>query len=338
MTGAPKIAALDEIARHEPVGRGASMGALGTLHPNGDFDLALTIRTFAIAEERIHLWVGGGIVADSDPAAEVEESWVKARPLLEAIGVTLLALAVSGRGVVDPGEPVVFADDAAFLRGRAAFETTRVYNGRPFKLEEHLERLVASAERIQLRAARSRLCCAASPLTRSPRAARLTRRLRLYWTPGREDADEPMALALVNSLPTSHDADRERGISLVALPLGVSIELRHTAPWVLGGVKSTSYAVNIAAEAEAKRRGADDAVFLADGDIVLEGPATNIWWRRGDTLYTPSLEVGILAGVTRATVIELAAGEGFRVEEGDLSRRRARELRRRRSRPRRSAS
>jgi para-aminobenzoate synthetase component 1 len=85
VTGAPKIAALDEIARHEPVGRGASMGALGQLHPNGDFELALTIRTFAIAEERIHLWVGGGIVADSDPAAEVEESWVKARPLLEAI-------------------------------------------------------------------------------------------------------------------------------------------------------------------------------------------------------------------------------------------------------------
>jgi len=85
VTGAPKIAALDEIARHEPVGRGASMGALGTLRPNGDFDLALTIRTFAIAAERIHLWVGGGVVADSDPAAEVEESWVKARPLLEAI-------------------------------------------------------------------------------------------------------------------------------------------------------------------------------------------------------------------------------------------------------------
>jgi anthranilate/para-aminobenzoate synthase component I len=61
------------------------MGALGTLYPNGDFDLALTIRTFAIAEERIHLWVGGGVVADSDPDGEVEESWVKARPLLEAI-------------------------------------------------------------------------------------------------------------------------------------------------------------------------------------------------------------------------------------------------------------
>jgi para-aminobenzoate synthetase component I len=86
VTGAPKIAALDLIARLEPVGRGASMGALGTLRPDGDFDLALTIRTFAIADGRIHLWVGGGIVWDSEAAQEIEESWVKARPLLEAVG------------------------------------------------------------------------------------------------------------------------------------------------------------------------------------------------------------------------------------------------------------
>jgi para-aminobenzoate synthetase component I len=89
VTGCPKIAALDLIAQLEPVGRGASMGALGRIHPNGDVDLALTIRTFAVAEGAIHLWVGGGIVWDSDPAEEVEESWVKARPLLGAIGAPL---------------------------------------------------------------------------------------------------------------------------------------------------------------------------------------------------------------------------------------------------------
>jgi para-aminobenzoate synthetase component 1 len=89
VTGCPKIAALDLIAALEPVGRGASMGALGTIRPNGDLDLALTIRTFAIVEGTIHLWVGGGIVWDSDPAGEVEESWVKARPLLAAIGAPL---------------------------------------------------------------------------------------------------------------------------------------------------------------------------------------------------------------------------------------------------------
>jgi para-aminobenzoate synthetase component I len=86
VTGCPKIAALDLIADLEPVGRGASMGALGRIYPNGDLELALTIRTFAVADGAIHLWVGGGIVWDSDPAEEIEESWVKARPLLAAIG------------------------------------------------------------------------------------------------------------------------------------------------------------------------------------------------------------------------------------------------------------
>jgi len=85
VTGAPKIAALDHINALEPVGRGAAMGALGTIRPDGSLELALTIRTFAISERRIHLWVGGGVVWDSDPAAEVDESWVKARPLLEAL-------------------------------------------------------------------------------------------------------------------------------------------------------------------------------------------------------------------------------------------------------------
>jgi para-aminobenzoate synthetase component I len=92
VTGCPKIAALDLIAALEPVGRGASMGALGRIYPNGDLDLALTIRTFAIGEGTIHLWVGGGIVWDSDARGEVEESWVKARPLLAAIGAPLPAI------------------------------------------------------------------------------------------------------------------------------------------------------------------------------------------------------------------------------------------------------
>ena len=91
VTGAPKISALDHIAALEPVGRGAAMGALGRVYPNGDLDLALTIRTFAFAEGRIHLWVGGGIVWDSEPEGEIEESLVKARPLLELVGAPLPA-------------------------------------------------------------------------------------------------------------------------------------------------------------------------------------------------------------------------------------------------------
>jgi para-aminobenzoate synthetase component 1 len=92
VTGAPKVAAIDHIARLEPVGRGASMGALGVVYPNGDLDLALTIRTFAIDHDRIHLWVGGGVVWDSRSEDEIEEAWVKARPLLTAISSELRPL------------------------------------------------------------------------------------------------------------------------------------------------------------------------------------------------------------------------------------------------------
>jgi para-aminobenzoate synthetase component 1 len=93
VTGAPKIAAVDLIAELEPVGRGAAMGALGRVHGDGAFELSLTIRTFAVADGYVHLWVGGGIVWDSVPEAEIAESWTKARPLLEVIGAPTAATA-----------------------------------------------------------------------------------------------------------------------------------------------------------------------------------------------------------------------------------------------------
>ena len=158
VTGAPKIAAVDLIAELEPVGRGASMGALGTVRGNGDLELALTIRTFAVADGRIHLWVGGGIVWDSDPEAEIEESWVKARPAARrdrragrgGRAMTLLARRRRGRGVVDPAEPVLRADDEALLRGRAAFETMRVYGGSAVPARRAPRPARGSAERIGL--------------------------------------------------------------------------------------------------------------------------------------------------------------------------------------------
>ena len=229
--------------------------------------------------------------------------------------MTLLAVAVGGRGIVDPDEPVLNADDEALLRGRAAFETTRVYAGSPFKLDEHLARLAGSAARIGLPPVDVEEC---EKLARSalddagePEAV-----LRLYWTAGREGSGRPTALALVSSVPPLLEELRAQGIKLIALPLGLQADLRAFAPWLLGGVKSTSYAVNMAAEAEAKRRGADDAVFLASGDIVLEGPVTNVWWRLERLLYTPALELGILAGVTRATLIAEAGRLGYEVREG----------------------
>lgn len=229
--------------------------------------------------------------------------------------MSLLALAVSGRGVVPLDEPAIHADDEGFLRGRAAFETMRVYAGRPFRLAEHLARLSASAARIGLETVNERECEALAAAAIAQAGAGDCS-LRLYWTAGREGRHEPICIALVSEIPPHLDALRERGVRLASLQLGVDAELRAASPWLLGGVKSTSYAVNMASEAEAKRRGADDALFLGRADIVLEGPVWNVWWRVGRTLFTPALELGILAGVTRAAVLDAASSCGYAVEQG----------------------
>src|SRR5262249_38177539 len=231
-------------------------------------------------------------------------------------GGTLLAVAVGGGGLVPPDQPVLLADDEALLRGRAAFETLRVYGGRPFRLADHIGRMRGSAERLGIpwRDGFEELAAEALRASGAPDAV-----LRLYLTPGREGsraparggAGEPVPLVLVSSLPGDLEDRRARGISLISL-LGVRAE----APWLLGGVKSTSYAVNMAAESEARARGADDAVFVRDDGLVLEGPVTNGWWRRERTLYTPAIDLGILAGVTRAVLIEAAPEAGYEVGEG----------------------
>ena len=225
-----------------------------------------------------------------------------------------LALAVLGRGVIDPSEPLLSADDGAVLRGRAAFETMRVYDGRPFRLDDHLRRLENSAQVLRLpppdAGALAELARAAVEASGVPDSA-----LRVVWTPGRSD-DRPVGFALVTPLPGGLEAEREAGMRLVSLQLAIGAIVRQHSPWLLPGVKSTSYAVNIAAQEEARRRGADDAVFLSLEGIVLEGPTSNVWMVEDGTLLTPSLELGILAGVTRDTLLEAAAEARLPIEEG----------------------
>jgi 4-amino-4-deoxychorismate lyase len=225
-----------------------------------------------------------------------------------------LAVAVLGRGLIDPDIPVIHADDAGLLRGLAAFETLRVYRGRPFAMTEHLERLALSAARIGLRPPDSTaLEGLAHQAIEAGGVAECS--LRFTVTGGRAGGT-PVALIMALPIPTDLEDTRARGLGVIALQLGTDPRARKDAPWLLDGVKSTSYAVNMAAWDEARRRGADDAVFIAADGSVLEGPVTNVWWRRGSVLYTPALDLGILAGVTRAYVIRLATGAGYEVEQG----------------------
>ena len=285
VTGAPKIAAVDLIAALEPVGRGASMGALGTVRPNGDLDLALTIRTFAVADGRIHLWVGGGIVWDSEPGGragrDAREGGAAARRARRA------------------------APRARRTRDAARARRDRARRRRPRRARPPCRRRGAPARPRRVRDA-ARLRRPPVPARRAPRPARgvvgadraradparrargARRRRRSRRRASRTSccasSGRPAARAARRSGSRSSARSRPgsrrraaRGVRLVSL-LGA----RAAAPWLLGGVKSTSYAVNMAAEAEAKRRGADDAVFVDHEGVVLECPVSNIWWRAWD--------------------------------------------------------
>jgi len=202
------------------------------------------------------------------------------------------AVAVAGRGLVDPHGPVFAADDEALLRGRSVFETARVYDGRPFLLDRHLARFALSAARVGLAPPDPAACESLAELTTSACEER-DLALRLYWT-GRTLA------VTAGPLDPQLEAQRSRGLRLVS------------APWSTGALasaKSTSYAENMAAQDAAVVAGADDALLVAGDGTVLEAPTANVWWREGDTLLTPSLDLPILAGVTRGLVLEAAGRE-----------------------------
>src|SRR5205814_7650409 len=95
--------------------------------------------------------------------------------------MTVLSVAVAGRGLVEPDAPVFYAGDDALLRGRAAFETTRVYGGRPFMLDAHVTRLGASAASLGLPPP-DRVACLGLAATVVGAAGESELGLRLYWT------------------------------------------------------------------------------------------------------------------------------------------------------------
>jgi para-aminobenzoate synthetase component 1 len=90
ITGAPKIRAMQIIHELEPIPRGAYCGAIGYLDPDGAMELNIAIRTMIIHAGEVHFAVGGGVVADSDPTAEYEETLVKARAMLEALAMNMM--------------------------------------------------------------------------------------------------------------------------------------------------------------------------------------------------------------------------------------------------------
>jgi 4-amino-4-deoxychorismate lyase len=229
--------------------------------------------------------------------------------------VAVLAVLALGPGVAAGARPALDPLDLALLRGEAVFEALRVYGGRPFRLQAHLDRLAASAAAVDLPlpAGLGELAGRAAAAAGGGDAV-----LRLICTRGPDVPGEggPAAFAICTDVPGSFEEERRRGLRLVLLTTATDPLLRAASPWLLAGVKTISYALNMAAQRTARARGADDAVLVGLGGELLEAPTANLWWRTGHTLHTPSLELGILAGITRTVVVELAPGLGLKVLDG----------------------
>lgn len=219
-------------------------------------------------------------------------------------------LAVLGRGLVDPDTPLLCADDRAVLLGESAFETVMVARRKPVLLAEHLQRLRRSAAALSIDAPSAEeiadLVSMAIDGFEHDNGS-----LRLVTTPG-PAGGSGTTYALLSRAPAGHGDARRSGIKAVTLPLGVPAGLRAAAPWLLGGVKSGSYAVSAAAVREAERRGADDAIWVSSDGEVLEGTKSAIAWvRAGQLIGVPAAEVGVLPSVTWEIVARLAQTLGL---------------------------
>lgn len=177
------------------------------------------------------------------------------------------------------------ATDEGLLRGDGVFEVIRVYEGRPFKLEEHLARLGRSAGNLRL------------PVDLEAVRADVGRLLaRASAGPGHE------ALRIVLTRGGRRLLLTE---PLHALPERIRLaSITYSPTRVLDGVKSLSYAANMLARRLAEERGYDEALLVTPHGRVLEAPTSSVFWIEGETIFTPPLSDHILASITRGLVIE----------------------------------
>jgi 4-amino-4-deoxychorismate lyase len=242
--------------------------------------------------------------------------------------VTDRVLGVLGVGVTDATAPLLRADDLGVLRGDGCFETVRVADaagGEIDALDAHLARLARSAARLDLPApdlaAWRDLAGAVVAAWRQAGEAML----RLVLTRGPEEpggTPRPTGYALLSPVPAQTLRQRRDGVRVVTLSRGMPADAVAAAPWLLGGVKTTSYAVNMAALRHAQSVGAEDVIFISTEGTVLEGPTASVVWSAGGLLHTPPADpLGILAGTTVRRVLDrLGPGApGVRIGTGTVA-------------------
>jgi branched-subunit amino acid aminotransferase/4-amino-4-deoxychorismate lyase len=202
--------------------------------------------------------------------------------------------------------PAIRATDRGLRQGEAVYEGVKIVARRPLFLEEHLERLAASAGALEL------------PMPWSVETLRpiLTRLLgdrgettgmaRLYVTAG-SPGQPPTTLVWIDAVPGASLPDTP--------PWRVACHAERVLPY-RPEVKHTSRLPHAVARRAALGRGLDDALLVHPDGWVLEGTASNLFFFEADTLHTPARECGILPGITRDVLLEIAPAAGFRTVEG----------------------
>lgn len=210
--------------------------------------------------------------------------------------------------------------DHGLLYGDGVFEGIRVYQGRVFRLDKHLDRLFASAQAIRL----------SIPYTAEQLSEAIAQTLeangqsdayiRLVVTRGPGDlgldpnkSPRPMVLIIADMVALYPRQMYEKGISVITAKT-----VRTPAGCLNPRVKSLNYLNNILAKIEASEADAFEAIMLNYDGYVAECTGDNIFILQSGNLLTPSLEAGILEGITRDFVMELAAEDGLAVREVQL--------------------
>ncbi|WP_042507962.1 aminodeoxychorismate lyase [Tropheryma whipplei] len=216
----------------------------------------------------------------------------------------------------DVHHPLIPATSDAINRGVGVFETIGILSGRILNLDEHLERMCTSANRLGLRSIepdrwRSLILQSAKKIADQERAglrvvyARNSNRSYVAWIAAFAVRD-PDALS--------------KGIKVITLQRGVRSDAGRLYPWLLFGAKTVSYAVNMHALEVAQARGADDAIFLSEDGLVLEGTTSNlIAYNKGAFITPCPRTMSILPGTTQKRLFMLLEAEGKKTLETSVA-------------------
>jgi branched-chain amino acid aminotransferase len=218
--------------------------------------------------------------------------------------------------LVDPQQARVSVLDRGFLYGDSVFETLRTYAGSPFALGEHLERLEESARRVLIRlpveqralSEEVRAAIAAAGNPESFARVMVTRGVgELGLDPG--SARDPLRVIIVAPLVPPDPRQYAEGVPVITYRAQRIGEATGSE-----GAKVGNYLTAVLAMREARAAGAVEALILGSDGCILEGSTSNVFFVRGRTLVTPPLASGILAGITRAHVLSIAAELGLETE------------------------